>query len=68
MASKKYTREELEKMPDDERYGKVGAEIRRLDPEAYKNRPKTLEGNLKLLKELRAKGSEAPAALSLIHI
>ena len=50
MASKK-----LSEMTDDERYGKVGAEIRRLDPEAYKNRPKTLEGNLKLLKELRAK-------------
>ena len=57
MASKK-----LSEMTDEERYGKVGAEIRRLDPEAYKNRPKTLEGNLKLLKELRAKGSEVPAA------
>jgi hypothetical protein len=40
-------------MSDEERYGKVGAEIRRLDPEAYKNRPRSAEGNLKLLKELR---------------
>jgi hypothetical protein len=48
-------------MTDEERYGKVGAEIRRLDPEAYKNRPKTLEGNLKLLKELRGKSKETPA-------
>jgi len=44
---------------DEERYGKVGAEIRRLDPEAYKNRPGTVEGNLKLLKELRAKANES---------
>lgn len=43
---------------DEERYGKVGAEIRRLDPEAYKNRPKTAEGNLKLLEELRSKAKE----------
>lgn len=49
------------KMTDEERYGKVGAEIRRLDPEAYKNRPKSAEGNLKLLKELREKGKETPA-------
>lgn len=48
-------------MTDEERYGKVGAEIRRLDPEAYKNRPKTMEGNLKLLKELREKNKETPA-------
>jgi len=34
VASKK-----LSEMTDEERYGKVGAEIRRLDPEAYKNRP-----------------------------
>jgi len=45
-------------MTDEERYGKVGAEIRRLDPEAYKNRPKTMEGNLKLLKELRGRKVE----------
>lgn len=42
-------------MTDEERYGKVGAAIRRLDPEAYKNRPKTMEGNLKLLEELRSR-------------
>ena len=48
-------------MTDEERYGKVGAEIRRLDPEAYKNRPRSMEGNLKLLKELRAKGKETSA-------
>ena len=48
-------------MTDEERYGKVGAEIRRLDPEAYKNRPKTMEGNIKLLNELRAKSKETPA-------
>lgn len=46
-------------MTDEERYGKVGAEIRRLDPEAYKNRPRSAEGNLKLLKELRAKAAQA---------
>jgi len=45
-------------MTDEERYGKVGAAIRKLDPEAYKNRPRTLEGNLKLLKELRAKAKK----------
>lgn len=44
---------------DEERYGKVGAEIRRLDPEAYKNRPRSAEGNLQLLKELRAKASQS---------
>lgn len=49
------------RMTDEERYGKVGAEIRRLDPEAYKNRPKTMEGNLKLLQELRARGEKTPA-------
>lgn len=49
------------RMTDEERYGKVGAEIRRLDPEAYKNRPKSLEGNLKLLQELRARGEQTPA-------
>ena len=49
------------KMTDEERYGKVGAEIRRLDPEAYKNRPRSAEGNLKLLKELRERNKETPA-------
>jgi len=48
----------LSEMTDEERYGKVGAEIRRLDPEAYKNRPKSMEGNLKLLKELRSRKTE----------
>ena len=48
----------LSEMTDEERYGKVGAAIRRLDPEAYKNRPKTLEGNMKLLKELQSKGNK----------
>lgn len=57
MASKK-----LSEMTDEERYGKVGAEIRRLDPEAYKNRPRSMEGNLKLLKELEAKAKAAPAS------
>ena len=46
-------------MTDEERYGKVGAEIRKLDPEAYKNRPGTAEGNMKLLKELRAKAAKS---------
>jgi hypothetical protein len=49
------------RMTDEERYGKVGAEIRRLDPEAYKNRPRSAEGNIKLLKELREKAKETPA-------
>jgi hypothetical protein len=49
-------------MTDEERYGKVGAAIRKLDPEAYKNRPKTLEGNLKLLKQLQQKSSEPTPA------
>ena len=48
----------LSEMTDEERYGKVGAAIRRLDPEAYKNRPRTLEGNLNLLKELRQRKAE----------
>ena len=48
-------------MTDEERYGKVGAAIRKLDPEAFKNRPRTLEGNLKLLKELREKSKKTPA-------
>jgi len=48
-------------MTDEERYGKVGAQIRRLDPEAYKNRPRSAEGNLKLLKELQSKPKETPA-------
>jgi len=48
-------------MTDEERYGKVGAEIRRLDPEAYKSRSdKSAEANLKLLRELRAKKKEEP--------
>jgi hypothetical protein len=46
-------------MTEEERYGKVGAEIRKLDPEAYKNRPKTLEGNLNLLRELREKNKKS---------
>jgi hypothetical protein len=54
MATKK-----LSEMTDEERYGKVGAAIRRLDPEAYKNRPKSMEGNLKLLKELQGKNKES---------
>ena len=41
-------------MSDEERYGKVGAEIRRLDPEAYKNRPRDYQGNMDLLNKLRA--------------
>lgn len=55
-------------MTDEERYGKIGAEIRRLDPEAFKNRTdRSAAANLKLLKELREKKSqsskiEAPAA------
>jgi hypothetical protein len=45
-------------MTDEEKYGKVGAAIRRLDPEAYKNRKdKSAEANLRLLKELREKSS-----------
>lgn len=49
-------------MSDEERYGKVGAMIRRLDPEAYKNRTdKSAEGNLKLLKELQEKARETPS-------
>jgi hypothetical protein len=49
-------------MSDEEKYGKVGAAIRRLDPEAYKNRTdKSAAGNLKLLKELQEK-SKSPAA------
>ena len=43
-------------MTDEEKYGKVGAEIRRLDPESYKNRKdRSAEANLRLLKELREK-------------
>jgi hypothetical protein len=48
----------LSEMTDEERYGKVGAEIRRLDPEAYKNRPRSAEGNLNLLKELRKRKAD----------
>jgi len=51
----------LSEMTDEERYGKVGAEIRRLDPEAYKNRKdKSAAANMKLLRELREK-AKAPA-------
>lgn len=43
-------------MTDEERYGKIGAEIRRLDPEAFKNRTdKSAAANMRLLKELREK-------------
>jgi hypothetical protein len=53
----------LSEMTDEERYGKVGAAIRRLDPEAYKRRTdKSAEANLKLLKELRAKKSPSRTA------
>lgn len=49
-------------MSDEEKYGKVGAAIRRLDPEAFKNRTdRSAAGNLKLLKELQEK-SKSPAA------
>lgn len=53
----------LSEMTDEERYGKVGAEIRRLDPEAYKNRTdKSAEANLALLKRLRGKKTPARTA------
>ena len=46
----------------EERYGKIGAEIRRLDPEAFKNRTdRSAAANLKLLRELREKKAGAPA-------
>lgn len=50
-------------LSDEERYGKVGAEIRRLDPEAYKNRPRDYQGNIDLLNKLRAQSQnqELPA-------
>lgn len=52
-------------MSDEERYGKVGAMIRRLDPEAYKNRTdKSAEGNLKLLKELQEKARKSTRKMS----
>ena len=51
----------LSEMTDEERYGKVGAQIRKLDPEAYKNRPRSAEGNLKLLKELQERSKTTPA-------
>jgi hypothetical protein len=51
----------LSEMTDEERYGKVGAQIRRLDPEAYKKRPRSAEGNLKLLKELQERSKTTPA-------
>lgn len=45
---------------DEERYGKTGAEIRRLDPEAYKNRKdKSAAANIALLKQLREKDKAA---------
>lgn len=45
---------------DEERYGKVGAAIRKLDPEAYANRKdKSAEANLALLKQLREKDKSA---------
>jgi hypothetical protein len=48
------------KITDEERYGRVGAEIRRLDPEAYKNRTdKSAAANMKLLKELREKKKDS---------
>lgn len=50
-------------MSDEERYGKVGAEIRRLDPEAYKNRPRSSKGNLELLDQLRKKAA-APSSMT----
>ena len=47
---------------DEERYGKIGAQIRRLDPEAFKNRTdRSAAANLKLLRELREKKAGAPA-------
>ena len=47
---------------DEERYGKIGAQIRRLDPEAFKNRTdRSAAANLKLLRELRDKKAGAPA-------
>ena len=47
---------------DEERYGKIGAQIRRLDPEAFKNRAdRSAAANLKLLRELREKKAGAPA-------
>jgi len=50
----------LSEMTDEERYGKTGAEIRRLDPEAYANRKdKSAEANLALLKQLREKDKAA---------
>jgi len=53
----------LSDMTDEERYGKVGAEIRRLDPEAYRKRTdKSAEANLKLLKQLRSKKTPARTA------
>ena len=49
-------KKKLSEMTDEERYGKVGAEIRRLDPEAFKNRTdKSAAANMELLKKLRAK-------------
>jgi hypothetical protein len=46
--------EVTKKISDEERYGKVGAEIRRLDPGAYKNRPRDYQGNIDLLNKLRS--------------
>lgn len=53
-------KKKLSDMTDEERYGKVGAEIRRLDPEAFKNRTdKSAEANLALLRRLRGKKTPA---------
>jgi len=47
---------------DEERYGKIGAQIRSLDPEAFKNRTdRSAAANFKLLRELREKKAVAPA-------
>lgn len=43
-------------MSDEDRYGRTGAAIRRLDPEKYKTRPGTAQGNIELLKQLQSKG------------
>ena len=63
MKTKKYA--EGGAASDEARYGKIGAEIRRLDPEAYKNRPRSVEGNMALLKELRAKAARKDSSGSL---
>ena len=58
-------KKKLSEMTDEERYGKVGAAIRRLDPEAFKNRTdKSAAANMKLLKELRAKVAKLEKVLN----